>query len=99
MLHRQVLTQQKVGEGVLEGLQAIQQYNLLALAATLHVLMFFYGCFPSRPTTKSTFELTNQTKININGFDQSAAQLLYGPVLVSICVKNSLVAVSNIVGT
>ena len=61
-------------------------------------------------THKTTYKLTNQTKlnsiININGFDlaKSAAQLLYGPVLVlnyivrsaqrlavSPCVGNSLV--------
>ena len=61
------------------------------LPLTLHVIMFFFGFFvPSDPPTHSQVHTQinkpEKTKIkqNINGFDmaKSAAQLLYGPVLV-----------------
>ena len=64
---------------------------IFSCAATLHAIMFLCVFFcPIRPTYELTSPHTDsQTKsnyFNINGFNvaKSAAQLLYGPVLVSI---------------
>ena len=65
---------------------------IFTCAATLHVIIFFF-CGMSHTVQTQTHKVTiphthkpDQTKININGFDmaKSAAQLLYGPVLVSV---------------
>ena len=50
-----------------------------------------YGYVPCFPNMNSQVHIQtpkpDQTKININGFDmaKSAAQLLYGPILVKNC--------------
>ena len=63
---------------------------LISCPATLHIIMFFLiflfvcGYIPlSHPAHIRTHKL-DQTKININGFDRakSAAQVLYGPLLI-----------------
>ena len=63
----------------------MDNYLAFSCAATLHVIMFFFVSEPHKnPQFHMETHKTDQTEININGFDMAkpAAQLLYGPVLV-----------------